>query len=150
MSEIAAYENRLQALFGKAQQFSDLELQAHWARYLCVLVSGYLEISVRYVVREYARTRAHENVNNYVSDSIEWFQNPKAEQILQLVGRFNSQWRVSLEAAIDGQLKDAVDSIVNNRHQISHGGQVGITLPRMSQYFRDAQAVVKELRKVCV
>src|SRR4029077_17077617 len=71
------------------------------------------------------------------------------EKILQAVGRFNPAWRTTLETAIAGQLRDAVDSIVNNRHQISHGGQVGITLTSLGNYYRDAQAVVAELKRTC-
>jgi hypothetical protein len=150
MKEIVAYENRLKSLFDKAATITDLEIRAHWARYLCVLTSGYLEVAVRCVLREYVRTRAQGHVPNYVDETLERFQSPNGEGILQAVGRFSPAWRTSLEGAIVGQLKDAADSIVNNRHQIAHGGQVNITLHIMTGYYSDARALVQAVQRVCV
>ena len=42
--EVIRYQQRLDDLFKKIVAFAeDIELQSHWARYLCILVSGFLE-----------------------------------------------------------------------------------------------------------
>lgn len=49
-------KDRLDDLFSRVNEFSgDLELQSHWARYLCVRVSGFIETSIRSILSEYAR-----------------------------------------------------------------------------------------------
>ncbi len=61
--EITRQRQRLDDLFQKAKNLPDAEAQSHWSRYLCVLVSGFLENSVRITYTEYARKRA----NSFVS-----------------------------------------------------------------------------------
>jgi hypothetical protein len=69
--ESTRYKNKLDALFEKVKEIQDMELKSEWAKYLCVLVSGYLEVSIREIHVEYARRRADENVTNYVSKTLD-------------------------------------------------------------------------------
>lgn len=42
--DVVSFEHRLDSLFERIIDLGDdLEMQANWAKYLCVLVSGYLE-----------------------------------------------------------------------------------------------------------
>jgi hypothetical protein len=47
-----------------------LELQAHWGRYLCVLVAGFLENAIGEIYSEYARRGASEPVAKYVASVV--------------------------------------------------------------------------------
>ncbi len=127
----------------------DPELQAHWARYMCVLVSGFLETSVRSIYSEYAKEKASPNVVNFVQNQLKQFQNPNMEKLLQLAGQFNPQWREWLEAATLDEPKAAVDSIVSNRHAIAHGIQVGITLSQVKRYYDGVVYVLNTIEKHC-
>jgi len=40
-----------------------------------------------------------------------------------------------MESFVAGERKDAVDSVVANRHQIAHGQDVGLTLIRIMGYY---------------
>ncbi len=52
--ETVQAKDRLDYLFSRVNEFSeDLELQSHWARYLCVRVSGFIETSIRSILSEY-------------------------------------------------------------------------------------------------
>lgn len=56
--EVARLKSQLDAAFDRAKRLAyvaDLETQADFARYLCVLVSGYLEKSISELVLEHAR-----------------------------------------------------------------------------------------------
>ncbi|MES2153914.1 MAG: HEPN domain-containing protein [bacterium] len=142
---IHEYSTRLDGLFKKASAIQDLEAKAHWTRYLCVLASGYLEVSVRSIAEEYAATVAHPNVANFVASSIEDFHNPRMEKILEVVRCFNSGWAAELEKACEGELKASVDSIVINRHLIAHGNWTGLSFGVMSRYYDGASKVVNLL-----
>ena len=51
--ETVQAKDRLDYLFSRVNEFSeDLELQSHWARYLCVRVSGFIETSIRSILSE--------------------------------------------------------------------------------------------------
>lgn len=70
-------------------------------------------------------------------------------KILELVGSFNPEWEAELRAAVEGQLKDAVDSIVANRHRIAHGESVGLTFVRIKEYYRNALEVLEVIDQQC-
>ncbi len=141
---------RLDKLFSKDSDFSgEIELQSHWARYLCILVSGFLETSVQAIYSQYAREKATPYVANYVTRKLKRFTNPKMEDILTLSGMFSKEWRDHLENATEGELKAAVDSIVANRNQIAHGVDVGISFVTIRGYYQSAVKVVDVIEKTC-
>lgn len=148
--EIRRYRSRLENLFelaGKLQD--DPELLSHWARYLCVLASGFLEVSVRAIFGEYARNMATPQVARYVEKQLKGFQSAKMGSILELTGAFSPEWRDSLEDACAGEPGDAVNSIVTNRHQIAHGADVGITYHAIKRYYERSLKVVETLEALC-
>jgi len=137
-------------LFAQISAFSgELELQSQWARYLCVLVSGFLEVSICATYNQFVKTSASPQVVNFVKCQLDGFQNPKMGKIIELTRAFNSEWASALETATEGRLKDSVDSIVANRHQIAHGRDVGITYARIKSYYEDAIEVVDLIEKTC-
>jgi hypothetical protein len=146
--EITSQRQRLDELFEKAKGF-DPEIQSHWSRYLCVLISGYLENCVRLTYAEYATNLAPLNVANFVEGNLKSFRNPRMNLILDIVGKFSDDWRKELKAQTDGRLGDAVTSIVVNRHSIVHGQSVQLTLLLLIQYYGDALKVVTLLRQQC-
>lgn len=147
--EITRQRQRLDDLFQKAKNLSDAEVQSHWSRYLCVLVSGFLENSVRLTYTEYARKRADSSVADFVESRLRQFQNPRMGTILDLAGAFCQEWKQRLERDTNGQLGESVNSIVGNRHKIAHGESVGLTLHTLMQYYGDALKVVDLLRQQC-
>ena len=146
--EISSNKQRLDNLFKKITS-TDTDLQSHWARYLCILVSGFLETSVRIIYREYAKSKATPQVANFVEGKLEDFQNPKMEKILQLTGLFSKEWADELRLKTKDELKDAVDSIANNRNQIAHGGSVGISYSQIKSYYDRAIEVIELIENQC-
>jgi hypothetical protein len=147
--EITRQRQRLDDLFQKANKLPDAELQSHWSRYLCVLVSGFLENSVRITYTEYAQRRSNVLVSDFVESRLRQFQNPKMGSILELTAGFSQEWKQRLESDTSGQLAESVNSIVGNRHKIAHGESVGLSLRTLSQYYGDALKVVELLRQQC-
>lgn len=148
--EVVRYKNQLDELFNKISALSeDLELQSHWSRYLCIRISGFLEVSVRAIYGEYAKEKAAPYVANYVESQLKNFQNPNWEKILNLARSFNPGWADNLESATEGELKDAIISIVTVRHSIAHGGSGGITYRRIKDYYENAVKVVELIENQC-
>jgi len=148
--EIHRHQQRLDALFGRVPRSADdIELQSEWAKYLCVLVSGFLEKSVTALYGAYAKAKANPNVASFVENRLRGFQNPNMENILKIAGSFSTEWRSTLEHSTEGELKDAVDSIYRNRNRIAHGEYSGITYTQIQQYYQSAIKVVSLIEKQC-
>lgn len=148
--EVDRARRRLDALFTQVSTLSgDPELQSHWARYLCVLASGFIETSVREILSDYTRSKAHPRVLSYVEQQLGRFQNPRMEAILQLVGAFDPTWRSELEIATEGEVAAAVNSIVTNRHAIAHGRTIGLSYTMMRQYYLSCVKLLELIESKC-
>jgi hypothetical protein len=97
----------------------------------------------------YARNAAAPNVANFVEQELKYFQNPTMGKILELSRAFSADWAAELSAITEGELKDAVDSIVANRHNIAHGESVGITFTRIMEYYGNAMQVLELIDTQC-
>src|SRR5438552_2518250 len=102
------------------------ELRSDLARYLCVLVSGFLQRAVVELCLERCRAKSEAPVIQYVSSRLEMFRNPSTDQVLALLGDFDKGWRGLAQKYIAGKRRDAVDSVVSNRNRIAHGDWVAL------------------------
>ena len=84
-------------LFSEADKFDtdQIELRAHWARYLCILSSGFLENALKDVYACYARSCSSPAVSNYVESVLSRIHNPKANRFLETAKAFNQEWEIS-------------------------------------------------------
>lgn len=150
--ELTKQHRKLKALAKKAGDASldDFELLAHWAKYLCVLVAGFLENALIEVYGEFVVGSSSPAVARFATTRLENIQNPKAQRFLEIAGAFDEAWRIELEQflAVNGR-KEAVDSIMSNRHQIAHGETSGITLTRVNQYLEKCIEVIDFLEAQC-
>jgi hypothetical protein len=126
-------------------------MQSHWAKYLCVRVSGFLEVAVSTIYKKYAKNKASPFVVNYVERQLSSFQNPKMEKILNITRSFNPKWAedIELELSKNTEIKDSIDSIVEVRNKIAHGENIGITYSKMKGYYKNALKLVNLLEEQC-
>jgi hypothetical protein len=146
--KVLAAQQRIDSLETKAKSDPvkfDIELQSQLARFLCVLASGLIELAVIQTLAAYSRRLSHPNVSRYVSASVGRLRNAKFEDILIVLGHFSPAWRDHFEATTPPEVKDAVDSIVNNRNQIAHGAQTGISLGTFEEYYKRAKSFIADL-----
>lgn len=148
--EAFRYKQKLDNLFRQVSSLPvDDKLQSEWAKYLCVLASGFLEVSICAIYNRFARQSSSPYVANFVQYELNNFQNPKMGKIIGLTKAFNPQWANELETATEGEIKEAVDSIVANKNNIAHGRDVGITYTRIKNYYKNAVKVVDLIEKMC-
>ncbi len=150
--EISRQIQRLEALYARARDASDtqLDLQAHWARYLCILLSGLVENGIKEIYSDFIGRAASKPVADYAIAYLLTVQNPKAEKILLIAGSFKKEWREQLQVYLDDQgRKDAVDSVMANRNQIAHGKDVNITLGRLRSFLDKVIDVLAFIEQQC-
>ncbi|MGH2613411.1 MAG: HEPN domain-containing protein [Rhabdochlamydiaceae bacterium] len=150
-SEITRRIQKLNSLFESVALFTEnLEMHAEWAKYLCVLVSGLLETSIGLIFLNYAESKSHENITSFIESNLSKFQNAKTGKIVELIGSFNQTWKTEFERIVvidSDELKESIDSIVTNRHQIAHGKDVTITFISVRNHYKNILRVLDLLEK---
>lgn len=141
--EVYRLRQRLEATIKRAPSADeDLERQADFARYICVLLSGYLERAVGALLTARAENKGSQDVAAFVERSLERWQNLKSERLIQLLGAFSADWRKELEGFLVDERRAALDSVVALRNRIAHGENVGTSLAQVRLYQREVVKVV--------
>lgn len=138
-------QRRLDALFKKIDSIpaEDLELRAHFARYLCVLVSGFLDTSIVDMILHYVAGVSHARVSRLTEVRLRRESNLNREALLQLIGGLDQGWKRELEEFLDGHRGSALDSLRGLRNAIAHGGDASVTYVTVQQYYVSVKEVVK-------
>jgi hypothetical protein len=141
--QVSRLRQRLDATLARAPQSkADVEAQSDFAKYFCVLVSGFLENSLVALVLDFAQRRSSPEVTLFVERQLDFWTNPNCEKIEQLLGNFNQDWRVASKAFLVDERKAAVNSLVALRHKIAHGESVGTSLAQATAYYATVLEVV--------
>ena len=150
-AEVARLKQRLDATFERVKGVGlDSELQSDFAKYLCVLVSGYIEKAVVELVLEHARNKGAPTLQRFVEQRTKRIKNPKASGVQELLGNFDQRWQQELGRFLVDEKKDAVDSVVSLRNTIAHGGSVGLTYSQVREYYLHVQIVIDRVAELCV
>lgn len=150
--EISRQIQRARALVDRttAACGGDIELQAEWARYLCIVVAGVIENGLKAVYSDFTEKSASKPVAAFAKGVLSRIQNPKAETFLQTAGGFSGTWRAELEKYLDDSGgKDAINSIMANRHLIAHGKSSAISMAFLKDYFAKSVAVLEFIEEQC-
>src|SRR5262245_55582486 len=101
--ELIRQLQKLRALIRKIAEASsqDLELQAHWGRYLCILVAGFLENALTEVYTDLVNNAASEPVASYASSALARIQNPNTQRFLDTARSFKPSWATALEQFLE-------------------------------------------------
>lgn len=136
-SEYVRRRNRLDATFKRIPDASsDLELQSDYAKYLCVLVSGFFEKTIVALVLDYVSRNASPAILLHVEKELDRWTNPNVEKIFQLLASFSQQWRNYAELYLVDERRASVLSLVALRHQIAHGESVGTSLSQVKAHYK--------------
>ncbi len=150
--EISRQIQQLNSLIARANQASagDIEMQAHWAKYICVLSAGLLENALVELYTDYARSAASESVAAYVRASISKTQNPKTSKYVETASTFKKEWGEELSKFADEEgRREALDSIMSNRHLIAHGKRSDISMVRVKEYLRKSIELIEFVEEQC-
>lgn len=131
------------------EQYDELspqgDVRAHWARYVCVIVSGLLETALEEMCSDYATTRGHLSLAHFVGKTVSWNNKADVEVICKTIGKFRGEWKTRAYALLTDEERAAIDSVVTLRHGISHGrnNNVQWVLLTSGYYPRIKQALQK-------
>jgi hypothetical protein len=144
--QVHSITQKLDHIFDLSNRLTeDDELSAQYARYLCVLVSGYIEESIRLLLVDYAQRRSSPEILRYVRLKTKSVTNLKSSKIKELLVSFSEEWVTHYEEKVSDESIDAIDSVVANRHNIAHGKNTNISLGVVRNYYALVKPVIKEL-----
>lgn len=156
ISERETYKRRLESFLKnppstKISGPASIELDNHWAKYACVLVSGYLEKSVKEILHDYALLKSENRVSFYIEKTWPKSMNMNSKNIVAMLGKFDKNWEEEIQTWLGtGKQSNssAINSIVNTRNNIAHGSESktnGVTMNSVSTQFDTAKALIAKL-----
>ena len=145
---VHASRTRLDSTFERvaAIPVDQIELRSDCSRYLCVLVSGFLETSVIALVVGYAQEKAQPRVARLAERKLSKTTNLNGEKLSQFIGHLDPDWETELRKYLADERKAALDSLVNLRHQVAHGSQPGVSLATVKEYYKAIGEIVEYLQ----
>jgi len=151
---ILSHRQRLDNLFTKISSILDPADQSEWSKYLCVLVSGFIEESLRVLLEEYTSDRAAPNIQKFVENQIGNITNCSTGKIQNVLNKFSQDWskefisQIQTKSSIASEIKDSIDSVITNRHNIAHGKNVDITYAKILTYYNNIKKAVEILEVI--
>lgn len=140
--EVDRLRQRLDETFKRyAELPANTELQSDYARYLCVLVAGYVEQAVQELTIARCRRQASPSVQRYANGQLRRLQNVNPAKLSQTLASFEPKLAQDLESTFAPEL-DALSSLVANRHAIAHGGSVGNSYTRVKEAYDLIQTLI--------
>lgn len=154
------YRRRLQAMLASPPIFggdvsSSIEGQAQWAKYVCVLVSGYMEQAIKEILLSYSSQKSAPTVNRYIEKTWPSSRNMNVAAIEDTLAKFDPSWGESFHAWLDSSLerKATINNIVAWRNNIAHGNEsntTGVTMSSVKSGFACACKLVEFIENLAV
>ncbi|MHC5735533.1 HEPN domain-containing protein [Nostoc sp.] len=151
---ILAHRQKIDNLFKKFASFTEPEIQSEWSKYLCILISGFIEESLRVLLEKYCENKASPNIQKFVTKQIQDITNCKTSRITEILGKFSPIWeseftnKIQAESIIVDEIKNSIDSVVINRHKIAHGKSVGMSYNNVSTWYKNVKKAVEILEEI--
>jgi hypothetical protein len=146
--EVEFRKRRLEGILARAAAISSEEVQADYARHICVLLSGFVEKSVGEIVTQYASDKGSARLRSYVESSLRKLTNVDKQRLLDVVGAFDAAWRIEMENFVIDERQAAINSVVGLRNDIAHGGAASVSLRQISKYWQGVQEIIDKLSEI--
>lgn len=150
---LAARKSRLDHLFALVGRLpidtAGLEVQGHWARYMCVLSAGFVETALEAIFCTFAHGRGTAGeVLNFVQHEMRRKTNLDSRRLVHVVNSYDRAWAARLEELLSGEYSSALNSIISNRNRIAHGDDVNISYSDVKGYYIRVCQLLAELDRV--
>lgn len=141
------YRKRIKKLMespptNKEGTINEPEIRAHWAKYTCVLISGFIEQAIKEIFLEHASAVGSTRLHNYIEGTWPNSKNMRCDTINEFLRYCDVEWARYFEAWLkDTERKKEINEIIRWRNDIAHGKEANtnnITLQSVGQKFQIA------------
>lgn len=138
-------ERKINYLFKKTKEIEDEELQSHFLNYICIMLSGYLEVKINEII-----TQCKKNTNSECKKSVATTQNATWCKIKPILALIDINLTLELHnAIIKTDTIDILYRIITNRNDISHGKNITtLTLPKLESDFVQLKSFIEEVENI--
>ncbi|MCP1232034.1 MAE_28990/MAE_18760 family HEPN-like nuclease [Acetobacter indonesiensis] len=145
------YRARLEVLARKTPL--DPEEQADWAKYLSVLISGYIEQSLKEILLEFVSRHETSRLEKYISDTWPDSRNMRISNIESILKCFDSGWSIEFSSWINSKenYKSEINSLISSRNDIAHGKEANttnVTLRSMRSRLRISLEIIEKIENI--
>ncbi len=123
-------------------------LQADYARYVCVLASGFIERAIAELIIAYVEGKAPRQIRSYLEASLSRLTNVDKERLLRVIGALDAGWRNEMDLYVVDRRLEALNSVIGLRHDIAHGGGGSLSLHGMETYWKSVQEIIDKLEEL--
>lgn len=129
----------------------DTQIASYLSSFLAVMISGIYEDCIEHLFCERAAKVNDAELYQYVKKTIaQLFRNPKFANLLDITQRFSDKWTRNLKNKIPYGSKVALDSIVDNKNAVSHGGTSNLTISDIKDYHSRCRRIFVTLEKMLI
>lgn len=125
------------------------EIKSNLSRYLCILISGYIEKNFIHMLVKYFSVRNSPKIVRFITQTHKHTTNLKMKKIEDILSSFDTNWTTKLK---DCQKYDeyagAINSILDNRHKIAHGENTTVTVKSLRDWFEKINDFFEEINKI--
>jgi hypothetical protein len=141
------YKSRIVNLLESSDKDNNPESQAHSAKYLAVLVSGYLEQAIKELLLHYSSQGSRQQISRYIEETWPVSKNMTTVNIHTILHQFNEAWGDDFDDWLKQheERKGHINAIVSWRNSISHGQEsntTGVTLVSVRAAFSSIKDLV--------
>jgi hypothetical protein len=141
------YKSRIANLLESSDKDNNPESQAHSAKYLAVLVSGYLEQAIKELLLHYSSQGSRPQISRYIEETWPISRNMTTVNIRTTLHQFNKAWGDDFDDWLrqHEDRKGHINLIVSWRNSISHGQEsntTGVTLVSVRAAFSSIKDLV--------
>lgn len=113
-------------------------------RFLLMRICGYLEQVTYETARSYVQAKSGGLVRSFAMSWLTRTRNPSSDNLMTLVGRFDSTLVDDLKALLDAddqRLHRELSLLIDRRHKIAHGLNEGVTPSKALSLKADAEII---------
>lgn len=116
------------------------EEAANLNKYLCILISGYVEKVFVEKLLSHCEKRCGAQTYRYIHLDLKWTTNLDTGKTEKILEKFSVKWKELLQNDIRySEISNALDSIYNNRNRIAHGADIDVSNKDLMSWYRTVQ-----------
>jgi hypothetical protein len=122
--------------------------QSYFAKFLVVFICGIYEEAIETIINEWIARFNSVQISKFISSSLQYtFSNPNTDNIERMLKRFDDSWRKQI-VQLPSQAKTSLNSMVNDKNSLAHGGSCNITLNDVVRFYQDSKVVIETIDQV--
>ncbi|WP_025146616.1 HEPN domain-containing protein [Pedobacter jeongneungensis] len=139
-------ERRLDELAIEIGRVDDLELKSHLSKYLCILISGFIENYIKELVLNLHERNCKKEISKFITSKVRGLTNLDDPKLIAFLETFNEEWARRYKAERNDEMEAALNNIYAQRNAIAHGNasNSNITYLSIVKYF----TLIKELLNI--